>query len=102
MIMKIIKRIEQLQKNKEYTFTKKWVTRILWFGSIWISLSYVLAFMGRESIAEGLSQTVATVVIATIIGYLCKAFFETHSEENLKYKKEISKLHERNNENEDY
>ena len=70
------------------TFTKKWVSRLLWFGCIWISLSYVLAFLGREQIAESLSTTVATVIIATILGYLCKAFFETREEERLKYKRE--------------
>lgn len=101
MVMKIIKRLERLQKNTEYTFTKKWVTRLLWLGCIWISLSYVLAFMGRESIAEELSGQVAAVIIATVLGYLCKAFFETHSKENLKYKKEIHKLKGRN-EDENY
>ena len=70
------------------TFTKKWVSRLLWFGCIWISASYVLAFLGREQIAESLSETVAAVIIATILGYLCKAFFETREEELMKYKRE--------------
>ncbi len=106
MVMKILRKIEKIQNNsirKEYTFTKKWVTRLLWFGVIWISLSYVLAFMDKPLIAEELSRQVADVVIATILGYLCKAYFETHSQKNLEYKKQINKLHEeRNEENESY
>lgn len=74
------------------TFTKKWVDRLLWFGCIWISLSYVLAFLGREQIAESLSETVATVIIATILGYLCKAFFETREEERMKYQREQNNI----------
>ena len=70
------------------TYTKTWVSRLLWFSCIWISLSYVLAFLGKEQIAESLSETVATVIIATMLGYLCKSFFETREEENLKYKRE--------------
>jgi hypothetical protein len=62
------------------TFTKIWVNRLLWFGVTWITCSYILAFIGKESIAEALSQTVAEVIIATILGYLCKAFFENFSQ----------------------
>lgn len=73
------------------TFTKKWVSRLLWLGCLWITLSYVLAFLGKDQIAESLSQTVATVIIATILGYLCKAFFETREEERMKYQREQNK-----------
>lgn len=76
-----------IEKEKP-TFTKKWVTRLLWFGCIWITLSYVLAFMDKVQIAESLSSTVASVVIATILGYLCKAFFETREEKKLEYLRE--------------
>lgn len=106
MVMKILKKVREVQNNsirREYTFTKKWVTRLLWFGVIWISLSYVLAFMGKPLIAEELSRQVADVVIATILGYLCKSYFETHSEKNLEYKKKINELNtERNERNENY
>ncbi|MBQ8249065.1 MAG: hypothetical protein IJY93_04185 [Clostridia bacterium] len=83
--MKII--LESLKR----TFTHVWVSRLLWFSCIWISLSYVLAFLGKEQIAESLSETVATVIVATVLGYLCKSFFETREEENLKYKREQQK-----------
>ena len=82
------------------TFTKKWVSRLLLLGCIWITLSYVLAFMGAVQIAESLSSTVASVIIATILGYLCKAFFETREEERMKFKREQNNMFsEGNNEN---
>lgn len=81
-----------IERNKN-TFTKKWVSRLLWFGCVCISLSYALAFLGKEQIAESLSQTIATVVIATILGYLCKAFFETREEERMKLEKNKLKIY---------
>ena len=74
--------------NKKSTFTKKWVSRLLWLGCIWITLSYILAFRGAVQIAESLSSTVVSVMIATILGYLCKSFFETREEEKLKFERE--------------
>lgn len=78
------------------TFTKIWVNRILWFGVTWITWSYILASFGKESIAEALSQTVAEVIIATLLGYLCKAFFETFSQKKneIKEKKFAHENHE--------
>ena len=79
---------EARKKRKSQTFTKVRVSMLLWFGCIWITCSYALAFIGREQIAEELSGTVAKVVIATILGYLCKAYFETKEEQKLKYLRE--------------
>lgn len=70
------------------TFTKRWVARLLWFGCIWITWSYVLATIGKDSIAESLSQTVAKVIIATVISYMTKAFFETYSEKHNELKRQ--------------
>lgn len=80
------------------SFTKKWVSRILWFGCIWITWSYVLASLDKMSIAETLSETVARVVIATVLGYLCKAFFETYSEKRNELKEKELELDQTINE----
>ena len=76
--------------NKQVeSFTKIWVNRILWFGCIWITWSYVLASFDKISIAEALSETVVKVIIATVLGYLLKSFFGKYFEEkNIIYKKE--------------
>lgn len=73
-----------MKDNKYLTFTKKLVIIILGVSIIWVTLSYILAFMGKDYIAESLSSTVVQVDIATILGYLCKAYFETKQEEKNK------------------
>lgn len=62
------------------TFTKCAVTVILFVSLIDLQLSYILAFMGKEQIAESLSSTIADTVIGVMIGYFAKALFETFFE----------------------
>lgn len=66
------------------TFTKRAVKAILFIALMDLQLSYVLAFLGREQIAENLSSDITQMIIGTILGYLAKAFFETREEERLK------------------
>lgn len=66
------------------TFTKKAVTVILAVALIDLQLSYVLAFMGKEQIAETLSSTIADTIIGVMLGYFLKALFETFFEEREK------------------
>lgn len=73
------------RKTKAYikwleTFTKKAVTAVLFFSLLDLQLSYVLAFMGKEQIAESLSSTIASTVIGVMIGYFLKSLFETFLE----------------------
>lgn len=57
---------------------------ILYIALFDLQLSYLLAFLGREQIAETLSITVVTEVIAVILGYFLKAYFETREEEKVR------------------
>lgn len=66
------------------TFTKKAVALILVVSLVDLQLSYVLAFMGRDTIAESLSSTIAQTIIGVMIGYFFKALFETFFEEREK------------------
>lgn len=66
------------------TFTKKAVAIILGVSLFDLQLSYVLAFMGKEQIAESLSSTIASTIIGVMIGYFLKALFETFFEEREK------------------
>lgn len=74
--------------NKKQTFTKKWVTRLMWMAVFDIQLSYVLAFLGMVEIAQSLSVAIVTEVIGVMIGYFAKSFFETREEEIMKRKDE--------------
>lgn len=62
------------------TYTKKAVTIILVVSLIDMQLSYILAFMGKYSIAESLSSTIASTVVGVMTGYFLKALFETFFE----------------------
>lgn len=62
------------------TFTKKAVAIIMVVSLIDLQLSYILAFLGKEQIAESLSSEIATVVIGVMLGYFMKALFETFFE----------------------
>lgn len=62
------------------TYTKKVVTIILAVSLIDLQLSYILAFIGKEQIAESLSSQIAGTVIGVMLGYFMKALFETFFE----------------------
>ena len=62
------------------TFSKKAVAVILAVSLIDLQLSYVLAFMGKEQIAESLSSEIASVIVGVMVGYFTKALFETFFE----------------------
>ena len=66
------------------TFSKKAVAIILFVSLVDLQLSYILAFLGKEQIAESLSSTIASVIVGVMIGYFMKALFETFFEEREK------------------
>lgn len=76
--------------NLFQTFTKLWVTLLLIIAVVDLQLSYILAFIGRETIAESLSIAVVTEIIGVICVYMIRAFFDTASEK--KHELEVEKL----------
>lgn len=76
-----------MNERKLKTFTKRAVKAILFIALLDLQLSYALAFLGREQIAENLSSDITKVIIGTILGYLAKSFFETREEEWIKLQK---------------
>lgn len=62
------------------TFTKLWVSLLMINAIIDMNLSYVLAFLGRDQIAETLSIAVVTEIIGVMAVYLIRAFLDTHFE----------------------
>ena len=71
---------EKWYKKWLATFTKRAVTFILVVSLVDLQFSYVLAFMGKEQIAESLSSTIAEVIVGVMMGYFLKALFETFFE----------------------
>lgn len=72
---------EKGEKKNVKTFTKTWVERLMYIAVFDLQLSYLLAFLGREQIAETLSITVVVEIIGVLLGYFAKAFYETKESE---------------------
>lgn len=47
--------------------SKKFVWWFMFNSTIWIYATYLLAFLGREEIAESLSQVIVTEIIKTLM-----------------------------------
>lgn len=80
------------------TFTKIWFRRILLVALIDMQLSYVLAFLGKENIAETLSVTIAAEIIGVFTAYCVKSFRETKEAEDVRLKEKLLEREEHANE----
>lgn len=67
-------------RQKEHT--KAVINFLLANAVIWVYLSYALAFLGREEIAETLSKTVVAEIIGVFMVAGCKACIENLSKNN--------------------
>lgn len=70
------------------TFSKLWVSVLMIAAIVDLNLSYVLAFLGREQIAETLSIAIVTEIIGVMAIYLIRAFLDSHYEAKDKLNKE--------------
>lgn len=52
------------------TTTKQLVWWLVVHSTVWIYATYILAFLGREDIAESLSKVIATEIIGTMMLYI--------------------------------
>ena len=78
------KRKKKARSSSFSTFTKKWVSQLMYVAIFDIQLSYLLAFMGKEQIAETLSITVVTEIIGVMAVYFVKSFLETKEQEKIR------------------
>lgn len=91
-------------KPKRYnTYTKKAMTWILIVALIDMQFPFILAFLGKEQIAETMGGLIVTEIIGVFMAYCLKSFFETREseknrilEEHLKAESEDSESEEEN------
>ena len=62
------------------TFTKNLVALIVGVALIDLQLSYVLAFMDKQAIAESLSEKICDTIIAVAFAYIVRAYFDNRQE----------------------
>lgn len=70
------KRTKQKKRRNALTTTKRVVWACLVNGICWVWCSYILAYLGRGEIAETLSRTAVTEIVAVVLVYCTKALFE--------------------------
>lgn len=76
------------------TYTKRIMTLIVIISLIDLQLPFVLAFLGREQIAETLGGIIVTEIIGIFLVYCAKSFFETRESENVRMAEEKLRLKE--------
>ena len=64
------------------TTTKHLVWLCLGNGIAWVWCSYLLAWLGREEIAESLSKAAVTEIVGVVLVYAAKSLFENLSKNN--------------------
>lgn len=69
-------------KKKRAETAKRIVWLCLFNGLAWVWCSYILALIGRDAIAESLSQTAVTEIIAVVLVYCIKSLVENLSKNN--------------------
>lgn len=92
--MKFLKKKEETKSQFVWTFTKRWVSRVILFACIWVTLPYVLgALSGYLNISPyvikylvSLSNNVCKLIIGVMVTYMIKSFSETFAEEKNKLK----------------
>lgn len=74
--------------NKEYF--KRMITWIVVNATVWVYMTYALAFIGREAIAESLSKQIVKVILSVPVVYGIKAAIENVFKYNKRKSKEVT------------
>ena len=69
-----------LSRLKFETYTKRLVGIIIFIGIVDLQFSYILAYLGKEQIAESLSVQVCLTILGTALVYMIRAYFDTKAE----------------------
>lgn len=72
--------LNNMNKIKVNTFTKKMVTVILAVCIIDMQLSYLLAFLDKGQVVEGLSNQLCTTILGVAFVYMIRAYFDSKAE----------------------
>lgn len=91
MMKKFLKKMvgctKKRQSDKEYS--KRLLTKIVNHALLMMWGTYILAWFDKIAIAETLSKTIATSIIAVVVGYLAKSVIENISKHTAAFGKNI-------------
>lgn len=84
--------IQKYNKKRDKEYSKRLLTKIV-NHSVWMMwASYVLAWFGKIEIAESLSKTIATSIIAVVITYLAKSVIENISKNTTAFGENVTSI----------
>lgn len=66
------------------TYTKRMMSRIITVAIIDMQFPFILAFLGREQIAETMGGLIVTEIVGVFFVYCTKSFFETKESEKVR------------------
>jgi len=72
--------INNMNKIKVNTYTKKMVAVIIIFSILCITTSYVLAFLDKSNTLEGLSTQLCITILGVSFVYMIRAYFDSKAE----------------------
>lgn len=82
------------------TYTKRMMSRIITVAIIDMQFPFILAFLGREQIAETMGGLIVTEIVGVFLVYCTKSFFETKESEKVRLQEKFESVKE-NNESEE-
>lgn len=72
------------------TYWKRIMTVIVYNAIGWVWCSYILAWFGREQIADDLSKTALSAILGVVVAYACKSTVENVSKNGFVGKRNIN------------
>lgn len=78
------------KKDKEYS--KRMLTKIVNNSLVMMWATYILAWFDKTEVAETLSKTIATSIIAAVVGYLAKSVIENISKNTTAFGQNITPI----------
>lgn len=100
--MQIRETEESIRPKRFHTYTKRMMERIINVALIDMQFPFILAFLGKEQIAETMGGIIVTEIVGVFLVYCAKSFFETKESENIRLREQNMQTESEDSESEDY
>lgn len=84
------------------TYTKKMMNRIVNVALIDMQFPFILAFFGKEQIAETMGGIIVTELVGIFLVYCAKSYFETKASENIRLQEQQIQIESEDSESEEF
>lgn len=81
-----VNNMEKQKQTRFRTYTKRKMDIILKVALVDMQFPFILAFLGREQIAETLGGLIVTEIVGVFLVYCVKSYFETKESERVRLK----------------